>query len=115
MEAGVIDRLTLAVLEESYAVAQHRVLEHQQLFGEVFNECEEASLGVVPRVGAKLLVVRSQAVHDARYTELEVTAHTVHRPSHRRKQTFFFVFVTFINFNSLNIITLTNSQKKINV
>lgn len=63
------------------------VFDHQQVLGKVLNERQETALCIVPGVRSELLLVRSEAVHHARYTKLKVTTHTVHRPAHRQAPT----------------------------
>ena len=53
-------------------LADECVFKENQMLGHVLEKSEEAALGVEPRVGAELLLVRLQALHDARNAEFVV-------------------------------------------
>ena len=72
---------TFAVFQELYALEQHAVAQHDHVLRHVLDERQEAALGVEPRVGAELLLVRLQRLDHARYAELVVALGAVQGPA----------------------------------
>lgn len=69
------------MLEELNAVKKNRVFEHDHMLGHVLNERKEAALGIVPRVSAKLFLVRLEAFDDSRYSKFVVALGAVQGPA----------------------------------